>query len=103
MSILIKGMKMPIEQALRIILKNGQLFVDNGSCFAEYEAVEVPTPHGPLIDASAKIEVEMYDEEWSVKTMMVSDLLTSAAEMPPTIIEAEAEEEHGEGYNQGQS
>lgn len=51
MSILIKGMEMPKEQALRIMLKNGQLFVDNGSCFAEYEAVEVPTPHGRLIDA----------------------------------------------------
>ena len=54
--------------------------------------VEVPTPHGRLIDADAIIEVQMYDEmyeEWSVKTMTVDDYLADAADLPPTIIEAE--------------
>lgn len=54
--------------------------------------VPVPTPHGPLIDADEIIEVqmlyEMYDE-WTLKTMSVAEYLAFAADMPPTIIEAE--------------
>lgn len=50
MSILIKGMKMPKDQPTRIVLNpNGQLFVDHGTWFTEYEAIELPD-HGDLID-----------------------------------------------------
>lgn len=51
--ILIFGMKMPTDEPLRIVLNpNGQLFVDHGVTFTEYEAVELPE-HGDLIDRDA--------------------------------------------------
>lgn len=58
--------------------------------------VEVPTPHGTLIDSDEIIEVQMFDEmyeEWTLKTMSVAEYLAFAADMPPTIIEAEEGEE----------
>ena len=59
--ILIRGMKMPTDEPLRIVLNpNGQLFVDHGVTFTEYEAVELP-PHGDLIDRDAfRAENEYY-------------------------------------------
>ena len=51
--ILIRGMEMPGNEPLRLVLnQNGQLFVDHGVTFTEYEAVELP-PHGDLIDRGA--------------------------------------------------
>ena len=53
MGVYIKGMKMPKDEPIRIVLNpNGQLFVDHGVHFTEYEAVELP-PHGRLIDRDA--------------------------------------------------
>ena len=50
--ILIFGMKMPENEPLRLVLNpNGQLFVDHGVTFTEYEAVELPE-HVDLIDRS---------------------------------------------------
>lgn len=50
MSILIKGLKMPKDKPLRIVLNpNGQLFVDHGTTFTECEAVELPD-HGDLVE-----------------------------------------------------
>ena len=54
--------------------------------------VPVP-PHGDLIDLSAKVNAQYYDdayEEWSIKTVTVEDVLYGICEeMPPTIIYAE--------------
>ena len=48
--ILIFGMKMPENEPLRLVLNpNGQLFVDHGVTFTEYEAIELPE-HGNLIN-----------------------------------------------------
>ena len=48
--ILIFGMKMPTDEPLRLVLNpNGQLFVDHGVTFTEYETIELPE-HGDLID-----------------------------------------------------
>ena len=61
--ILIYRMKMPENKPLRLVLNpNGQLFVDHGVTFAEYEAVELPE-HGDLIDRDAlpKERVEWED------------------------------------------
>ena len=61
--ILIHGMEMPKNEPLRIVLNpNGQLFVDHGVTFTEYEAVELPE-HGDLIDRDAlpKERVEWED------------------------------------------
>jgi len=50
--ILIRGMELPKNEPLRIVLNpNGQLFVDHGVTFTEYEAVELPE-HGDLVDRS---------------------------------------------------
>jgi hypothetical protein len=49
--ILIRGIELPKNEPLRLVLNpNGQLFVDHGVTFEEYEAVELPE-HGRLIDA----------------------------------------------------
>jgi len=67
--ILIRGMKMPENEPLRIVLNpNGQLFVDHGVTFTEYEAVELPE-HGDLIDRDALIKTcnEIIDEDWNAK------------------------------------
>ena len=86
MSVLIKGMKMPKEKPLRIVLNpNGQLFVDHGSRFTEYETVEVPTPHGRLIDAD---ELEA-DTEWSERHDDYAAFSRAQINSAPTIIEAE--------------
>ena len=61
--ILIRGMELPKNEPLRIVLNpNGQLFVDHGVTFTEYEAVELPE-HGDLIDRDAlpKERVEWED------------------------------------------
>ena len=50
MSILIKNIKMPEDQPLRMILyPNGQLFVDHGIHFTEYEAIAISS-HEDLIE-----------------------------------------------------
>lgn len=62
MSVLIKGLKMPTGQPTRIVLNpNGQLFVDHGTWFTEYEAIELPD-HGDLIDRDA-IKVGLWEED----------------------------------------
>ena len=67
--ILIRGMELPKNEPLRIVLNpNGQLFVDHGVTFTEYEAVELPE-HGDLIDRDALIKTcnEIIDEDWNAK------------------------------------
>ena len=98
MSVLIKGMEMPEAGAyvceLGVIDKNTAVLtlhtpIDDPQ--RSYKLVPVP-PHGRLIDADETIEVQMFDEmyeEWTLKTMSVADYLAFAADMPPTIIEAE--------------
>lgn len=104
MSVLIKGMKMPkmpktYSQGEVVPYIDIRIFADDKAViskgekpyFTEYCVIEVP-PHGPLIDADEIIEVQMFDEmyeEWTLKTMSVAEYLASAADTPPTIIEAE--------------
>ena len=56
------------------------------------ELVEVPVPHGRLIDAETKIEAQYYDEEheeWTMQTFTVEDIISIADNEVPTVIEAE--------------
>lgn len=93
MSILIKGMKMPQEQSLRMVLNpNGKLFVDHGYYFDEYEAVEVPTPHGRLVDADA-LKATFCAECNHTITCEDCDIDYHIGRLAPTIIEAEEGEE----------
>lgn len=87
MSVLIKGMEMPKDKPLRIVLNhNGQLFVDHSTWYTEYEAVEIP-PHGRLIDADAIPWIEGKDEQ----DKPIYLLLKLQVEELPTIIESEGE------------
>jgi len=55
--ILILGMEMPKNEPLRLVLNpNGQLFVDHGVTFTEYEAVELPE-HGNLVSRDEAVSV----------------------------------------------
>lgn len=59
--------------------------------------VEVPAPHGRLIDASEEIQVQMYDDQhedfYQVK-MTIDDLLSQSwiDAKSPTVIPAEEEQ-----------
>ena len=104
MNILIKGMEMPEENHdyggvkvwvdLRVYTDGSVLcrnlagdFVDLGKC-----AVEVPTPHGRLIDADALME--LYEpapedgNEWEHYTTTISVIRQNIKDAP-TVIESE--------------
>ena len=100
-SILIKGMKMPIGQPVRIVLNpNGQLFVDHGTWFTEYEAIELHD-HGDLIDRNMLIggfadwyiqESPMYLGDNNTIAETIGDAM-KAIEDAPVVIPAERSEE----------
>lgn len=53
---------------------------------------EIPVPHGRLIDASYKVDMPFYDDEYeehSMRTVTVEELLLMADNGVPTVIEAE--------------
>ena len=66
-------------------------------------AKELP-PHGDLIDLSAKVDCQYYDEmyeEWSIRTVTVEDVLRGCLEkMPPVIVPASRQAEGFDGNNQ---
>lgn len=107
MAILVKGMEMPTgciscdfcnpfveEPYCRRLMKRVPKVTRLDNC----PLIEVPEPHGRLIDASEKIKVQMYDEEhedWFSEKMTIDDLLGKGwidAEAP-TIIPASGEGE----------
>ena len=90
MSILIKGLKLPpvgIRQCIVSFVDNCLLITDVcGKTLFESEYVEVPTPHGRLIDAD---EIEKCVHEWyDVGEYVFADTIRNA----DTIIEAEVSE-----------
>lgn len=92
MSVLIKGMNMPKEgecQAL-IIHSDGSISVNLNS--TNYRAVEVPTPHGRLIDADKLLEVlDKTQKEFEADTFgnLHIDYISDEFNDAPTVIEAE--------------
>ena len=111
MSILIKGMRMP-ENCIKCPMQFGGMCyvmpadVDESRVAPTVEAawkqgkpdwcplVEIPVPHGRLIDASHKVDMQFYDdeyEEYSMKTVTVEELLAMADNEVQTVIEAEWE------------
>ena len=59
--------------------------------------VEIPVPHGRLIDASYKVDMPFYDDEYeehSMRTVTVEELLMMADNGVPTVIEAEGSDNH---------
>ena len=86
MSILIKGLKLPpvgIRQCIVSFVDNCLLITDVcGKILFEGEYVEVPTPHGRLIDADKFLE-------WLQEFYPNSVAIMSGVKNAKTIIEAE--------------
>ena len=61
MSFIVKGINLPEEgQQLRIIVNhNGQIIIDKRTYTEEAEAIQIPSPHGDLVDR-AEIEKLYY-------------------------------------------
>lgn len=105
MGLYIKGMKPP-NDCYECPCKK---WVDDGcaGCWADSKIhnaskpidcplVEVEEPHGRLIDASYKVDMPFYDdeyEEYSVRTVTVEELLMMADNGVPTVIEAEGSDD----------
>lgn len=102
MSILIKGMGMPkscnkcpmtADRYCRIIgYPNGDA-INKRYKPLWCPLVEVPTPHGRLIDADAEVTAMYYDEmteEWKLRTVRIIQVLADCVDDSiSTIIEAE--------------
>ena len=88
MSVFIPGMKMPKKGFVTVdILSDGRVLLYNTDTV--FKAVEIPTPHGRLIDADALCRIDGKDEEgFSCQIVYDWDI-----EEAPTIIEAEGERE----------
>ncbi len=100
MSVLIRGAEMP--QKCNDCFVWNCLF-DNGGYEPRPEhcpLVPVP-PHGRMIDADARVNVQMYNDEfedYQTVNMSIDDLLDSSwieLEDDPTIIQAEPKKEGG--------
>ena len=94
MSSLIKGLKLPpvgIRQCIVSFADNCLLITDVcGKILFEGEYVEVPTPHGRLIDADALMECRLEPNHYEeLKDGYIPDYDLDSA---PTIIEAEVSE-----------
>lgn len=96
MSVLIKGMKMPKNGEITIAFasdENGKntiaLILDsNGNPIEHKGVIEIPTPHGRLIDAEA-LMISVLDAMKNKTDDSVIGLIDKA----PTIIEAEVSDE----------
>ena len=90
--ILIFGMKMPTDEPLRLVLNpNGQLFVDHGVTFTEYEAIELPE-HGDLIDRDAFREENEYYLHREFINPKYEDTLDDLLKDAPIIVPSNKEE-----------
>ena len=90
MSILIKGMDMPKasnEDCIAVIRSNGKVEVwQTGTREFEAKAIQIPTPHGRLIDASELIKSYMRGTKTGIDDFYDTiDIIDNA----PTILEAE--------------
>ena len=85
MSIIIKGMDMPKKDTgcRIIILYDGQVAMDNGTFITEYQAIEIPTPHGRLIECDRLIRELSVIADRPIRSGMY--IIKEA----PTILEAE--------------
>lgn len=101
MGIYIKGLEMPIDDSIRIILHpSGQVIKANAVDYEEFEATSVP-PHRRLIDAGELFDYcqnfarELKDSSLPTDIARRNELLAVIGEIikAPTVIEAESEEE----------
>lgn len=87
MSIILKGIDMPNGPIKLVLYPSGKVdeYVFNERIATDYQAIQIPTPHGRLIDASAETSVE----SMTGTAMDVGTLLIALKQYVPTILEAE--------------
>ena len=87
MSVLVKGMEMP-KNCDTCFLSKWDSCNERFYCMFDFcPLVEVPTPHGDLIDIDSKITIGIKD---GLKVTTVRDLLNDkAVRLPKIVIEAE--------------
>lgn len=93
MSILIKNLDMPKNCMecmfwARSVIGVDRCFIANKELPCDCPLVEVPTPHGRLIDADALKEHFPHDEDWDYPVNTHS-LVCETIDNAPTIIESE--------------
>ncbi len=100
MSVLVKDLEMPGKGYIDVrIFRDGTAVIATGEkpYYRELKAVEVPTPHGRLIDANAlKETLDYYIREagWSEKiNMALGWVKDDFIDAEPTVIEAECTQE----------
>ena len=98
MSVVIKGMDKPKNcfscefnsSDCHCKINHGKIDRDDWTCDMPCPIVEVPAPHGDLIDIDSKITIGIKD---GLKVTTVRDLLNDkAVRLPKTVIEAEVTE-----------
>ena len=97
MSILINGMKMPKNGLYQIQDGKIHAYRGKGGKTEGYDLIEVPTPHGRLIDADElerfmyhhAFELDSADQQWDSGCWVRYRLFENAMKAMPTIIEAE--------------
>lgn len=92
MSILIKGMEMP-KNCDECFLSEWNLFNERFYCpFDDCQLIEVPTPHGDLIDRDALEKAGRYEVYIAKGVTRVCFIFNGQLYELPTVIEAEDEE-----------
>ena len=112
MSVLIKGMEMPKSSRVcpfavmagdweKECIVGGRYEWNPGRVCKDCPLVEVPTPHGRLIDANQLLEAMYHrafeedgDTMWKSGCWVRYRAIEKVQDAMPTIIEAEAEDEH---------
>ena len=103
MGLYIHGMEMPKDYAVVVIYKDGtaRKYEDCVETVGGVIGKAIPVlPHGRLIDADARVNVQIYNDEFEdfqTVNMSIDDLLDSSwieLEDDPTIIPAEEGESH---------
>ena len=91
--LLIKGMEMPKKELILILFPDGKVATEEYEIGAKAKAVEVPAPHGRLIDADAVIDLVMQycPDDDGMCSKAGADLreLLDEIENLPTVIPAE--------------
>ena len=83
MSVLYKGLNPKHDYGLCILTINGELITANGKHF---QAIQIPTPHGRIIDASELIKSYMKGTKTDIDDFYDTiDIIDNA----PTILESE--------------
>lgn len=89
MSIIIKGMDMPTTPKTIVIYPNGTIIDGDkkGTKILKAQAIEIPTPHGRLVDVNyLKAEMRFYESKYCGEQGYITE---DDIDDAPTILEAE--------------